>query len=245
MTKLVISAIAAVGLLVAPANAATIVFKGDGQTAFTTTADADFTCGSGLGSGDACTAADKEAAGLSYTDAGLDFTVFAFEDFGNVGGVRDYASVIQDVQPGNSGLGVYSTGEDRNGKYDQVQSSQGESLLFDFSSNPDIVAISNIEFNAGDDVDCSAFQADEGPCDYFNIYIDGVLLAGGPILAVDLLTKTFVGSTFEFVALSKNNPSGFVIAQFDIAEVPIPGALPLLLSGIAGLGFAARRKKTA
>ena len=31
----------------------------------------------------------------------------------------------------------------------------------------------------------------------------------------------------------------------DINDVPIPGALPLLLSGIAGLGFAMRRKKRA
>ncbi|WP_411818031.1 VPLPA-CTERM sorting domain-containing protein [Hyphococcus sp. DH-69] len=30
-----------------------------------------------------------------------------------------------------------------------------------------------------------------------------------------------------------------------VSEVPIPAALPLLLSGIAGLGFASRRKKTA
>lgn len=30
---------------------------------------------------------------------------------------------------------------------------------------------------------------------------------------------------------------------FDVADVPIPGAIPLLISGIAGLGFAARRKK--
>jgi hypothetical protein len=33
----------------------------------------------------------------------------------------------------------------------------------------------------------------------------------------------------------------FVVAQ--ISDIPLPGALPLLLSGLAGLGFAARRKK--
>ncbi|HNR76939.1 MAG TPA: hypothetical protein PKM48_07395 [Parvularculaceae bacterium] len=40
---------------------------------------------------------------------------------------------------------------------------------------------------------------------------------------------------FEFV------DSEFVVAS--ISDVPVPGALPLLLSGLAGLGFAARRKK--
>lgn len=33
--------------------------------------------------------------------------------------------------------------------------------------------------------------------------------------------------------------------SFDVSDVPIPGALPLLLSGIAGLGFSMRRKKRA
>lgn len=40
---------------------------------------------------------------------------------------------------------------------------------------------------------------------------------------------------FEFVNTE------FVVAK--ISDVPLPGALPLLLSGLAGLGFAARRKK--
>ncbi len=40
---------------------------------------------------------------------------------------------------------------------------------------------------------------------------------------------------FEFV------DTEFVVAQ--ISDIPVPGALPLLLSGLAGLGFAARRKK--
>lgn len=40
---------------------------------------------------------------------------------------------------------------------------------------------------------------------------------------------------FEFV------DTEFVVAS--ISDIPLPGALPLLLSGLAGLGFAARRKK--
>jgi len=35
------------------------------------------------------------------------------------------------------------------------------------------------------------------------------------------------------------------IGTFDIQEVPVPAALPLLLSGLAGLGFARKRRKKA
>lgn len=40
------------------------------------------------------------------------------------------------------------------------------------------------------------------------------------------------------------NPAEFYISGFDASSaVPLPGALPLLISGFAGLGFAARRKR--
>lgn len=37
----------------------------------------------------------------------------------------------------------------------------------------------------------------------------------------------------------------FYVSAIDVSEVPIPAALPLLLSGLAGLGFASRRRKSA
>lgn len=246
MNKLFVSAIAAAGLIVAPASAAPIVFKGNGQNA---TPDS-FVQDCGTVGVDYCTSADDEASGLTYTNVqGLTFTVFGFEDGGDVNAdERDYATVIQDISPTNSGLGVYASDESRTGADDQVQSRVGESLLFDFSaSGPNPVAISAIEFNSGSDANCQPNPGQEGPCGFFDLYIDGVLTAANTgLAAVNFLATTFVGTTFEFVARADDfDNSGFVIAQFDVREVPIPGALPLLLSGIAGLGFAARRKKAA
>lgn len=37
----------------------------------------------------------------------------------------------------------------------------------------------------------------------------------------------------------------FYLSSLTVSQVPVPAALPLLLSGLAGLGFSARRRKTA
>lgn len=243
MTKLLVSAIAAAGLLIAPANAATIVFKGDGLNATPISGATQVDCGSSGDSNDYCSTGPGVA--LEYDEGNIDFTVSGFEDFD---GAKTGAIVIQDIRPGNSGLGVYSSGEDTEGPDDQVQSRVGESLLFDFANTGKPVTISNIEFNSGADRNCTPSPGGEGPCGLFDLWIDGVLDAANTgVAAVNLLASSFTGTTFEFVARdpANNDNSGWVIAQFDVKEVPIPGALPLLLSGIAGLGFAARRKKTA
>jgi hypothetical protein len=54
---------------------------------------------------------------------------------------------------------------------------------------------------------------------------------GGAFLGLNAITFAFGGS----------NPDQFYISA--ISDVPLPAALPLLLSGVAGLGFAARRRK--
>lgn len=229
--KKIIAAAAVLGAMAfAPANAATIVFEGNGPTAIPTNlANATDNCGT-IG-GDFCTI--TPGAGFDYSVAGIALNVL-----GLTNGVP--TTLIQDVVPGESGLGVLSPGEVATD--DQVQFDSNESLLFSFSNGP--VTISNIEFNSGNDTDCSA-PGSEGPCGTFNLLIDGVLSAGNTgLAAVDLLTTAFVGSTFEFVATELG--AGFAIARFDVvSEVPVPGALPLLLSGIAGLSFASRKKKTA
>lgn len=239
MTKLLVSAIAAAGLIVAPASAATIVFKGDGQNATPIAGATQVNCGSPGDDNDYCSTAP--GVGIDYSVGDIDFTVEGFEDFF---GTKTGAIVIQDIQPSDSGLGVFSADESLTGGDDQVQSNSGanESLKFSFANGGNPVNLSNIEFNAGGDVNCSTPK--EGICGTFDLYIDGALAFAG-LTAVDDLMMTFVGTTFEFVANDGTEPSGFTIAQFDVQEVPIPGALPLLLSGIAGLGFAARRKKAA
>ena len=256
MTKLLVSAIAAAGMLVAPATAATYVFKGEVENpGVNVVADNGVACASSGPPQDLCSSA--AGVGLEYDDFGFNLTVEGFQDVTTdgssvTGGVG--AIVIQDRTPQDSGLGVFSEGD--GGSDDQVQAKTGESIKFTFDGGAPFL-LSNIEFNRGGDVDCSAPSngaPSEGACGLIDIFVDNVFYKTVGI--ADLITINGegdflsvinqAGNMFEFVAnLDSGQPSGFTIAQFTVQEVPIPGALPLLLSGIAGLGFAARRKKAA
>jgi hypothetical protein len=63
---------------------------------------------------------------------------------------------------------------------------------------------------------------------------------------VAMATLTFAQAAtagFGFVDWIRFEFAGTEFVVASISDVPLPGALPLLLSGLAGLGFAARRKK--
>ena len=223
------AAVAAAGFLTVPANAATFIFKSGGAFLDTPTGNVAMDCGT-VGA-DLCT--DNDAAGFQYSKDGVTFTATAYTYDGMD---REATQLIQDISPANSGLAALSEMDDTQ---DQTQFDSMEAIEFVFDA---AVFLTNIEFNAGDDNDCSGPQT-EGPCGFFDLYIDGAFF--DTIEAVDLLTTVFFGTIFEFRAVTPG--AGFTIAQFEVSvnEVPIPGALPLLLAGLAGLGFASRRRKSA
>ncbi|MEM9617457.1 MAG: VPLPA-CTERM sorting domain-containing protein [Pseudomonadota bacterium] len=230
--------VAAMSMAATAANATTFVFKGDGLNVTPEgVLNTDFVQDCGTVGVDFCSVPDH-SAGLDYSRNGIDVTVRAFAD-------NEPTRLIQDVSPTDSGLGAFS---ESNSSDDQTQFDAGESIEFDFGMQS--LTLVDVEFNAGGDTNCTNTSdgSGEGSCGRFLLEIfdvsDMMILSSIiDITNVDVLPVLGTGARFLLTALDEG--SGFVVAQFTVSEVPIPGAIPLLLSGIAGLGFASRKKKTA
>ncbi|MEM9494428.1 MAG: VPLPA-CTERM sorting domain-containing protein [Pseudomonadota bacterium] len=235
---------AAAATMFAASGAGAVTFEFDGNnSAVPNDAPVGFVFGVGGGNGavdcgtvgvDICSIDD--AAGFRYAKDGVDFTAKAF--------LGDNPTLlIQDLVGPNQGLGAFSEWP---GSTSLDQINVGESLLFDFTATGQVF-LSDIYLNDGLAVDCPG-GGGEGPCGDVLISIDGGLaqsfsefLANGILGDGSGNPLTLVGTTFEFFA--SVDPGGYSIEQFSVSQVPVPAALPLLISGLAGLGFASRRRK--
>ncbi|MEL7491635.1 MAG: hypothetical protein AAGJ73_13025 [Pseudomonadota bacterium] len=235
----------AASMVTVSANATTFRFdgiNGAAQDAPTNGGNIAFNCGTA--GQDFCTANNGE--GFDYSKSGISFNATAYAG-GSISGEsfnRGMASLlIQDLVGGNQGLGVISSTEGNliGNTLDQINFDTGESIVFSFD---EVVTITDILLNDGLSQDCPG-GGGEGPCGDVGVIVDGgVIQSFSDFLAMGVLASggaaaVFVGQTFEFIGLTSG--AGYSIEEFRV--VPIPGAIPLLLSGLAGLGFAARRKR--
>jgi len=236
MKSIFFAAAVAAGMAIVPAQATTFVFKGDGDTLLPIgMAGTDFQTDCAT-NGDVCSI--NHDAGLSYTLDGVNLTVKAY-----AGG--DATRLIQDIYPGDSGLGAYS--ED-NTSDDQTQADSDEAIEFSFDQE---VTVTDVEFNAGGDRNCTlgADGNGEGACGEFLLEIfglDNVLVASMVIDITNTDDLPLLGTGARFLLTALTPGGGFTVAKLTVAavtETPIPGAIPLLLTGIAGLGFASKKKK--
>lgn len=103
----------------------------------------------------------------------------------------------------------------------------GESVTLDFGQKVDI---SNLSFNA-----VNHASLNNSP--------QTLLVNGVQWTFKNLLTAVLTGISVLTLAYGGSNAAEFYVSS--LTAVPLPAAAPLLLSGIAGLAFAARRKRKA
>lgn len=115
----------------------------------------------------------------------------------------------------------------------------GESVTISFVNGP--FNLSGFIFRDENHNLLNGSAGNQGNIDTLRIGINGGALAVYTFAqAVGLAFNNVSSITFAY------NSGQFYVNVLDASnQVPIPGALPLLISGLAGLGFAARKKKAA
>lgn len=157
------------------------------------------------------------------------------------------APYLDDVAGGKpAGLGVCTLesgpgSECERSDEDNVTGDQSEFIELGFldDSGERMFSLDGISFRDADHDDISDSS------DLLQISVNGgplITLSFAEVVAAAAAGAYVNAETLRFVAISLAN-GGREFYINTVSNVPIPGALPLLLSGLAGLGFASRRRK--
>jgi hypothetical protein len=188
----------------------------------------DFSNGDCLGDSACLALADgvdvNTAPSFSFTSGGLTTTVTGVSTF--YGGV-DAPYYQRDKADGENGLGVAYVGYAGSGG-DSVNLNLGDTLTFSF---PFSVAITGLEI----------LNQDE---DLFNgdIQVNGSVFSVVAGIVQGLPSAMASAFNFENVG-SSDDSSAYFVSKITVTS--IPAALPLLLSGIAGLAYLRKRRQKA
>ena len=185
--------------------------------------------------GVSCTGdADRCGSTLTYTNGGITLDVTSSSDEAG-------AVVWQDIVPTYGGLGVGATGSTENVN---PAVGQNDQLNLDFTPTPGVGPL-EIQLSGLELYNHAGGAALPGS---FRLGIDGGALTTLTFAAA--AGMTFTGTTFEFKGFSAV-PGGigdgqkYYVSAFEATVVPIPAALPLFATALAGLGIFGWRKRKA
>lgn len=179
------------------------------------------------------------SSSISFSDGGINLTASA----SNTAGTTAYNAYLDEYSGGLAGgLGVCKTLTTGNqcapNSDDNVSGSERLILTFDQT-----VTITDTWFRNGDHG--TSFYSDPNSTsdNILGIWIDNIYQGAFPLAS--LFTLDLTGTTFWFDNISGSSAADkvFYISQMNVSAVPVPAAVWLFGSGIAGLiGFGKRKK---
>ena len=230
MKKLGFAAAVAAGFLFSNANASIVDF-------------AAFADGQNNPRGEFGLVNSATATGGNLIIGGVRMTLFGFD---NNGQSPAFAYLDSSNASGPAGLGVCSTldafAQCNPASEDEIES--GQSVQINFTDNlftsPQKRDIEGLVFR----------DAGHQLIDTTNDGLVTITTENGTLtdlfssfMALALAGDAFFKNT-NFISFAETG-TGFYVSIIDVSDIPLPGALPLLISGLAGLGFASRRRKNA
>lgn len=222
MIKTITAAFAAVALMGASAQAAIVDFANE----------ADTNGERGLGFGE------------EIVIDGVGMTLFGYQ-----GGGLNGAEASPYLDAGNAGLGVCKvlTMADQCNPSSDDNVTEGEAVSINFwETDFSERAVMNINGLSFRDANHNVINAmNDGMVTIRVVYSDFSLMDMTELFST-FISMAAMGDAFFQDALAiafTYVDKQFYLSAMDVSDVPIPGALPLLISGLAGLGFASRRKK--